>query len=241
LSEIGALLVIAQLCVSQAIVHHQWRWVVGWITVLLTALLGVAVHGADEVRVFTYSKDDVGGLPKGWKAEKTGDGEGSVWKVVADETAPSKTGYVLAQTAEGPRRLFNVCVVGDVSRRDLELSVKLKAVHGKIDQGGGVVWRYQDANNYYVCRYNPLEENLRLYKVVQGKRIQLQSKESLGLPSEKWISLSVKHVGNRIECSLDGTKRLEATDGTFQQTGKVGLWTKADAVTYFDLLTIRAE
>src|SRR5437773_1153472 len=120
-----------------------------WTTMVVVIALAGAVAFADEgkVRTFNFSKDDAGKLPNGWKAEKTGKGQGSVWKVVADETAPSKSGYVLAQTAESPNALFNLCVAEGTSHKDVEVSVSFKAVKGEKDQGGGIVWRYQDDNN----------------------------------------------------------------------------------------------
>jgi hypothetical protein len=193
-------------------------------------------------RVFRFSKDDAGKLPKGWKADKTGKGEGSVWKVVADDTAPSKKGYVLAQTAEGPEQFFNLCVAEDTRYKDLEISVAFKAVKGKEDQGGGVVWRYQDADNYYICRMNPLEDNFRVYKVVGGKRRQLATtKNDVKVPAGEWHTIKVTMVGEQIECFLDGKKYLEAKDATFKDAGKVGLWSKADAQTHFDNLTIQPK
>jgi hypothetical protein len=200
------------------------------------ALLGTSLLLAAEekMRTFTFSKDEVGKVPSGWKADKTGKGEGSVWKVVEDKSAPSKKGYVLAQTAESPSALFNLCVADDTKYKDVEISVAFKAVAGKKDQGGGIVWRYQDANNYYVARMNPLEDNYRVYKVVDGKRTQLETKEDLKVPVGEWHTLKVVMTGDQITCSLDGKKQLEAKDATIKDAGKVGLWTKADAQTYFD-------
>jgi hypothetical protein len=190
-------------------------------------------------RVLRFWKEDLGKLPQGWVAAKTGQGKGSVWKVVADDTSPSKTGYVLTQTAEGPRPLFNLCVVGKSRARDVEITVDFKALKGKIDQGGGFVWRYQDAKNYYVARMNPLEDNYRFYKVVAGKRTQLATREGLKVPAGKWHKLKIEQRGNVVKCYLDGKQVLEAKDDTFQQPGKVGLWTKADAVTSFDNFAAR--
>lgn len=205
--------------------------------VIVCVVAAAAGAGAGEkVKDLTFGKADAGKIPAGWVAAKTGTGEGSVWKVVADGTAPSKSGYALAQTAAGPSPLYNLCVLDGSSFRDGEVSVAAKAVEGKIDEGGGVVWRYKDPNNYYVCRYNPLEENLRVYHVKGGKRTQLATKEDIGTPRGRWFTVSVRHVGDRIECSLDGKKLLEATDATFPEAGKVGVWTKADAVTHFDRL-----
>src|SRR5262249_58760915 len=127
---------------------------------------GVPGGGADEKpQTFTFVKDDLGKVPRGWTADKTGKGDGSVWKIVADATAPSGKGHVLAQTAESPSALFNLCVVDDANYKDVEVTVSFKAMKGKNDQGGGLVWRYQDANNYYIARMNPLQDNYRVYKL----------------------------------------------------------------------------
>jgi hypothetical protein len=199
---------------------------------LLAAVLLAAEDGKTQPPGF--DKASLGKLPPGWKAAQTGAGKGSVWEVVADKTAPSGSGYVLAQTATGPSALFNLCVGEDVSLADVELRVAFKAVKGERDQGGGFVWRYQDGNNYYVARMNPLEDNYRFYKVVAGKRTQLATKEGLKVPTGEWHTLKIRHVGDKIECYLDDKKELEAKDDTFQKAGKVGLWTKADAQTRFD-------
>jgi hypothetical protein len=205
---------------------------------LVGAVLGTA---AEEARPLRCGKDDLGKLPAGWKAEKTGMGEGSVWKVVADPGAPGKSGFVLAQTAEGPGSLFNLCVADQPVLKDVDLQVAFKAVAGKKDQGGGLVWRYQDANNYYIARMNPLEDNLRLYKVIAGKRIQLATVEDIKVPVGEWHTLRVKMTGDRMEVHLDGKKHLEAKDDAIARAGKIGLWSKADAQTYFDDLKVSGE
>lgn len=175
----------------------------------------------------------VGQVPSGWKVARTGTGEGSVWKVVEDKTAP-KGAKVLAQTAESPGPMFNLCVNEMSNAQDVEVSVAFKAIKGENDQGGGIVWRYVDENNYYVARYNPLEDNYRLYHVVKGKRTQFGGKEKLKVKQGEWHTLSIKMVGETITCSLNGKFEIEARDKTLTQAGKVGLWTKADAQTYFD-------
>jgi hypothetical protein len=210
--------------------------------IVLAGLLASALVAADEKeRSIVFGKDDVGKLPTGWKAAKTGEGEGSVWKVVADKTAPSGKGYVLAQTAAGPSALFNLCVATDTDYKDVDVRVAFKAVKGKKDQGGGIVWRYQDHNNYYIARMNPLEDNYRVYKVVKGKRIQMETKEDLKVPVGTWHTLRITMTGNQIACYLDGKKYLEAKDDTYTSAGKIGLWSKADAQTYFDDLKVSGK
>src|SRR5829696_5452023 len=101
---------------------------------LLVLLLAAGVLAAqDRPRTFTFAKTDLGKVPTGWAAAQTGKGA-SVWKVVADDTAPGKTGFALAQTTDDPDALFNLCVADDTSFQDVELSVAFKANAGKNDQ-----------------------------------------------------------------------------------------------------------
>jgi hypothetical protein len=206
-----------------------------WLGAALVVVFATALLAEDrKTQALRFSKNDIGKLPAGWKAAQTGKGEGSIWKIVADDTAPSKSGVALAQTAESPNALFNICVAEGTSFADVEVMVAFKALKGKNDQGGGFVWRYQDANNYYICRMNPLEDNYRVYKVIDGKRIQLQTKEELKVPVGEWHTLKVKMQGDRIECFLDGKRELDVKDATISKGGKVGLWSKSDAQTEFD-------
>jgi hypothetical protein len=201
------------------------------------ALLATAVLMAADEKPLTikFAKGDLDKVPKGWKADKTGKGEGSVWKVVTDDTAPSKSGFALAQTSDaGGSSLFNLCVVDDSNFKDVEASVAFKANKGKKDQGGGIVWRYQDADNYYIARMNPLEDNFRVYKVVAGKRSAEFQNAEVKIPAGEWHTVKIKQVGDHIECFLDGKKHLDVKDDSITKAGKVGLWTKADAQTSFD-------
>ena len=156
------------------------------------------------------------------------------WKVVADNDAPSKPN-ALAQLARSSGPTFNIALAGDTIYKDVDISVSMKAIAGNTDQGGGVVWRAKDARNYYIARYNPLEDNYRVYKVQDGRRSELQSANIQKSPG--WHILRITMVGDHIECYYDGRKYLDVKDRTFDAAGKIGLWTKADAQTHFDNLT----
>jgi hypothetical protein len=208
----------------------MWR-LIAVAVVGLAGLLNASNAQAGEPLALSLTDAKVGQLPAHWTATRTGQGPGSVWKVLEDATTPG--GKVLAQTSDqGPNRLFNLCVADQSSFADLDLSVDFKPVAGKLDQGGGAVWRYRDAANYYVARMNPLETNFRVYKVVGGKRSQLAT-ANVTAPAGKWYTLRIMHQGRHIQCYLDGKRYLDVQDDTFPAAGKVGLWTKADAQTRF--------
>jgi hypothetical protein len=205
-----------------------------FLTIVVSALATTTVF-ADQKWTFEDAK--VAKLPANWSSAKTGKAEGSIWKVQVDDSAPAGK-HVLTQTSSaGPNPLFNLCVANKTSYKDVDLTVSFKALTGDIDQGGGPVWRYKDSNNYYIARMNPLEDNFRVYKVVDGRRKQLDSsrvKASAG----KWHTIRVVHKGKHIQCYLNGKLHLDVKDDTFADAGKIGLWTKADAVTSFDKLSV---
>jgi hypothetical protein len=164
------------------------------------------------------------------------------WEVIQDKSAPSGS-KVLAQLSDDPTSgRFPLAIYEKASLQDGEIRVKFKPVSGKVDQAAGLVWRYKDENNYYIVRANALENNVVLYKLENGKRTSLApvntSAQTYGVkhtvPSQKWSTLGVAFAGKRFTVSFDGKKLFDVEDSTFSQPGKIGLWTKADSVTYFD-------
>jgi hypothetical protein len=192
----------------------------------LVALLVCPLYAADDAkRTWTFDDDETGAIAKGFTNDV---GE---WKV-----APSDNGKALAQSAKNPNSVFNVTLISDTNAKDVDLRVRMKAIAGEHDQGGGLIWRAKDAKNYYLARYNPLEDNYRLYHVVDGKRTLIQN---VDIPhSDGWHTLRVTMTGDQIACYYDGKKYNEAKDSTFPEAGKIGLWSKADAQSQFDDLTL---
>jgi len=149
---------------------------------------------------------------------------------------------------DNPNGHFNVIINDEISAKDMELTVRLKGVTGNHDQGGGFVWRFTDKNNYYVVRANPLEDNVVLYKVENGKRTDLPlvgkgKTYGVDVPSlgTGWNTLKLLVKDDLFTVFLNGKEIFKVQDKTFTNAGKVGFWTKADAVTYFDDLKIQIE
>jgi 3-keto-disaccharide hydrolase len=178
----------------------------------------------------TINFDDVkaGAPPPGWKSAVTGSGSAK-WSVEQDSSAPSKPN-VLKQSGVGT---FPICIYEKASLRNGFVEVKFKPIEGKEDQAGGVIWRVQDSNNYYIARANALEDNVTIYHTIGGKRVAFKSINTK-VKSGVWHTLRVDFEGNKFAVTFDGNKVIEATDQSFPNAGKVGVWTKADSVTLFD-------
>ena len=192
-----------------------------------------------NIAILNFENVPVDKIPEGWKIENTNlKGQLPTWKVIKNNSAPSREKVLaLTNTKQSSGDSFNLCWTKNISLLDGEVEVELKSVKGEEDQGGGVIWRVLDKNNYYIARYNPLEDNYRIYYVKNGKRQRIKNAD-IKLPRGKWDKLKIIQRGNIFECYLNDKKLFEGTDDTFTKAGGVGLWTKADAVTSFDNFTI---
>ncbi len=199
-------------------------------------LATTGLTAALSAELIHFDNDQPGEALRGWIATQTGSGKAN-WAVVADDSAPSRSN-VLKQSGVAA---YPICLKEDALLLDGFVEVKFKPVSGKEDQAGGVIWRAKDADNYYVCRANALEDNVTLYKTVGGKRTALDifgRKGGYGVKAKvapaQWHTLRVEFRGARFIVYFDGKKMFEVEDGTFSDAGKVGVWTKADSVTLFD-------
>jgi len=195
---------------------------------------------AGQQFTYNYDSDTAGQVPAKFHSAKTGAGTTEKWEVTPDPTAPSKPNVVAQNSTDQTDYRFPLLISDEGSFQNLDVSVKFKAVSGNIDRAGGLVFRLKDPNNYYIVRANALENNYRLYHVVNGRRSQFAG-ANFKVTSGEWHELRVEAVGNKFTCYYDGSKKIEATDDTFKDAGKVGLWTKADSVTHFDDLRVTAR
>ena len=212
----------------------------GWILLgaAMVAAVGVAYAQGDGGRTWDFQGDAVNSPPAGFGFGRTGQGREGKWIVLADPTAPSG-GHVLAQTdADGTDYRFPVAFASAPEVKDLRLEVRCKAVSGKVDEACGLVFRFKDPDNYYVARANALEDNVNLYHVVKGRRREIKGWRGK-VTANAWHALAVEARGDRLQVFWEGRPIIDARDDTFREAGKVGLWTKADSVTYFAALTVK--
>jgi len=192
---------------------------------MVVMTMATALATAETVN---FDHMEVGTVPPGWTAAQTGSGTAK-WTVEKDDSAPSKPN-VLKQSGQAT---FPVCFKNGTNIKDGFVEVKFKPVAGREDQAGGVIWRLQDANNYYIARANALENNVTIYHTIKGKRTE-KKRTKMEVSSGAWHTLRVDFRGNHFTVTFDGKKALEWDDDAFKNAGKVGVWTKADSVTEFD-------
>ena len=209
------------------------------VAVVLRSLSCLALAADPSKVTHDFESDAVGAPPAGFEFARTGGGAEGKW-VVRVEKAGDKN-HVLAQESADPTDYrFPLALLKDGSHKDVTLIVRARPLSGQVDQGFGMVWRYKDANNYYITRCNADEDNCTIYHTVNGSRRAFLN-QSVKVAKNTWHTLKLEAVGDRFTVWYDGTKVLDAKDQTFKDAGKVGLWTKADSVIEFDDFTVEGH
>jgi hypothetical protein len=158
--------------------------------------------------------------------------ENPKWKFVAGQWTRRSSGgrQVLAQVVE--TQPWAVAILEDQKFDDLDATVRFRPISGKEDASGGIIFRAKDGRNYLLVRANALENNFRLYTMVNGKRSTIASTTVSEPRLGEWHKIRVVAKGPKIQAYLDDSLLLDHEDKTFM-SGWVGLWTKADSVTEF--------
>jgi hypothetical protein len=193
-----------------------------------------AIVAAETVKI-DFDTDAIGTPPKQFSFALTGQGKPGAWIVKKDDPTH---GNVLAQTAADPTDYrFPLAIYDGITATNVDLAVEFKTIAGKVDQGAGLVWRYRDQNNYYLTRCNALEDNCTIYRVIDGHRRAFLN-HNVKVTSNAWHTLRLQATGDHFVVTYDGNQVLDAKDDTFKDAGRIGVWTKADSVIYFDNLSV---
>jgi hypothetical protein len=215
--------------------NPSWLIVVSFIASFQLALGAVAVQAetAAHAPAWNFDREQPGTLPSEFSIGTLFDGRAAgEWQVLATERAKSPP-HVLAQLmAKGAEHAYKITLIKGIVASDLNLQVSFLPIQGQADMGGGLIWRAADDRNYYLARANPLEQNIRVYRVEKGIRHLLENFNQT-IDVRQWHTLQITHQGCHVNIFFDGRQVLGLCEKTFQ-TGMIGLWTKSDAVTYFD-------
>ena len=207
------------------------------VMLMTTMLAGVAL-----AQTFDFHKLQVGEPPAGWNCTKTGVGDAK-WTIARDDYPPNFWN-VLKQSGSGATAsndyptpsVFPICILNGPTIMDGSVQANIKMISGKQYQGAGLIWRVKDSNNYNIARANALENDVTIYQTVNGKRT-MKVRRWFPVTQNVWHNLRVDFKGNAHTVTYDGQLVAIWIDETFMEQGKVGVWTKADSVVFFDDFT----
>jgi hypothetical protein len=220
-------------------IHSLSRIVIGLLAICVVAIgpVDVGAETSSPRQEWNFDQEQSGVLPGQFSIGTLFDGrQAGDWQVLATDRAKSPP-HVLAQLmGKGAEHAYKITLIKEIAASDLNLEVAFLPIQGNADMGGGLIWRAADDRNYYLTRANPLEQNIRVYRVVNGVRHMLENFNQT-IDVKRWHTLRVIHRGCDITIFYDDKQVFDLCDKTFQ-TGRIGLWTKSDAVTYFDDLQL---
>jgi hypothetical protein len=230
------------------------------LTLILSLVSVATAEEAGKEFFFDFSSETVGAAPKtftaavgNWQIRNDGKNivlvvDGSKWKRgiasagLADK-ARALYGERYAEFLDNVKAYayYPFAVAGKVDNfTNGDIKLRFKGVAGRIDQGAGILFDLKPNGDYYALRANPLENNLVLWRFKHGKRSSISWVRNVKTPSHKWHRLKLTVVGELIRGYVNGkhylSKRLPSP-----VSGKVGLWTKADSVIYFDDYQVKAD
>jgi hypothetical protein len=186
-------------------------------------------------RTWNFDSGPIDKPPSNFYFDTTNDRPEGRWQVIADGAQ-----RVLAQLDNHrDRRRMALSIVRDVEVKDVRLTCRIKVVAGEAEQSAGIVWRYRNSENYLAARLDPVEKNIRLYRVVDGNRVGFGGADRRKLESNRWYTLRIEHRGRLVKVYLDDEMLFDERDRHFTRAGKIGLWTKGDSIVYFDDLHVR--
>ena len=208
------------------------------ITILLLAAPVVGYGLESTIHVWTFDNDPPKTLPPEFQIGTLFDGRpAGEWTVLDTDRAKSPPRVLGQLMGKGAEHAYKMVLLNGIKASDLDLQVSFLPIDGKADMGGGLIWRATDDRNYYLTRANPLEQNIRIYRVVNGVREMLKNFDRI-IDVRQWHTLRVVTKECHVQVYFDDKQVFDLCDQTFS-AGQVGLWTKSDAVTYFDDLKLQ--
>lgn len=204
-----------------------------------------AAAAAQGSRSVTFDFLKPGTAPGAFDCGVTGPGGPSRW-VVTQAMADGGIRRVLAQTSQvADASRVPHCLLKNYRGADVDVVVLIRPVSGERARAGGVVWRAQDARNFYALMIDAKSDQMSVYRVEKGLPAPLpiagedrRFAHRAKLERDRWYQLRVRATDGRFEIFLDGAKRFEVEDATFRAPGAVGLATLADSVIQFDAFNV---
>ena len=119
-----------------------------------------------------------------------------------------------------------------------EISIRFKLVAGQLDQCAGILFNSKPNGDYLTVRFNGKEDNLVLWTFTKGKRSFVKKgSENVPLQMNQWYSMKITVHGTSLQGYLNDKLLLEYTLAE-PVSGRVGVWSKTDSVSYFDDFTV---
>lgn len=203
--------------------------------IIVAAVVLACAAASAQLEVRTFDDDASGAPPPGFTFATARQQSAGRWLVRAEASNHYLT-HLADPAASGG---FSLAVLETPHPAQMRASVRLKLTDG--ERVGGLVWRYQDAENFYLAALDLSVQEVALYRIVRGNRIRLDEEDDLELDAMAWHSVRVVHDEDDIRVSLGGIGVMRARDRTFTTGGRAGVWSGGGATAWFDDFRVEPE
>jgi hypothetical protein len=119
-----------------------------------------------------------------------------------------------------------------------EISIRFKIVAGQLDQCAGILFNLKSNGDYLAVRFNGMEDNVVLWTFNKGTRkFVKRGSPNVPLARNQWHTLQISVHGTNLQASLNGQHLLDF-ELPEPVSGRIGVWSKTDSVSYFDDYTV---
>jgi len=191
----------------------------------VTALAGVAAPALSQGAIWTFDDVPAGRLPPGFSFASEAEDPTGRWVLLRDGA-----NGVLAHLQQASPAVQLAVAAG--TYEEVMVSARVRFAEGA--RSAGLVWRYRDPNNYYLMALDLQAQDVRVYRVVGGNRTRLDQEDKLELDPGLWHTLKIEERGMRIRVWINGVPVVSSRVRTEAEPGAAGLWSRGDAVTWFD-------
>lgn len=200
---------------------------------MVVPALSLIIFASETVR--TFDDEPPGRPPAGFSFRVTRDASPAKWLLQRDGT----NGFLAHVGDPSARARFSLAILDDTAAGAEWVSVRARMAGP--DGTLGVLWRVQDADNYYLAKLDLSRQDIGLYRVVRGNRVRIEGEDDLELDPNAWHTLKVVQDGDSLRVYIGGIRVLRARDRTFGTSGAAGVWCTGDAVAHFDDVKIGRE
>jgi hypothetical protein len=183
---------------------------------------------------WTFDKDQVGELPKGFTVLAAGEQSDSSWKIQAQPTSPSAPNVVRGMSSCAT--CVELLVAQGFQYEYPDLVIRIHQAAGATTGQAGIVFGLKNSTNYYAAVVDLARKAIEVVRVIEGKESVL-GRATLKVKPVEWHTLRVQRntiiSKDFVETVFDGSLALSVEDQALGM-GQVGLVVRGGASAHFD-------
>lgn len=206
-----------------------------YVFIALACVLYIAIAESASCVTATIDGQKADVPPAAFDLDPLGESARARWHVVQDATAAA--GFAIEQMRAPTNADSALAISKAASLRNVDVSLRLKAISGFEDQAGGVALRLVAPDTYYLVQVDVRRDRVLFQRVTGGVSEDIVGVDA-DIASDAWHTLNVRAMEDEFVITLDGVWMFTAFDKSLSQGGHFALWTNVHGITRFESISI---